>query len=81
MCPPRNGLLLNSSGQTKSRSSFTINVGDGRSFAGRVALYRRLEKTGIPGLVVEADMADPRAYAEESVRTRVEAFLETLQAG
>lgn len=41
---------------------------------------RRLvtEKTGLPGLIIEADMCDPRNYAEESIKTRVEAFLENL---
>ncbi len=34
--------------------------------------------TGVPGLMIEADMADPRAYAEEPVRNRVQAFLETF---
>jgi|GEM_PF-5372134 len=33
---------------------------------------------GVPGLLIEADMADPRAYAEEQERTRVQAFLESL---
>jgi hypothetical protein len=37
-----------------------------------------MQETGVPGLVVEADMADPRSYAEEPVRNRVQAFLETL---
>lgn len=36
------------------------------------------EETGIPVLIIEADMVDSRAYAEEQVKTRVEAFLETL---
>ncbi|MGQ9825327.1 MAG: 2-hydroxyacyl-CoA dehydratase subunit D [Desulfotomaculales bacterium] len=36
--------------------------------------------TGVPGLLVEADMTDPRAYAEEQVHTRVQAFLEALQS-
>lgn len=35
-------------------------------------------KTGLPGLIIEADMCDPRNYAEESIKTRVEAFLENL---
>ncbi len=41
---------------------------------------RRLvsQKTGLPGLIIEADMCDPRNYAEGSIKTRVEAFLETL---
>lgn len=37
-----------------------------------------MKETGVPGLVVEADMADPRAYAEEPIRNRVQAFLETF---
>lgn len=37
-----------------------------------------MKETGVPGLMLEADMADPRAYAEESVRNRVQAFLETF---
>jgi benzoyl-CoA reductase/2-hydroxyglutaryl-CoA dehydratase subunit BcrC/BadD/HgdB len=37
-----------------------------------------MKETGVPGLMVEADMADPRAYAEEPIRNRVQAFLETL---
>jgi benzoyl-CoA reductase/2-hydroxyglutaryl-CoA dehydratase subunit BcrC/BadD/HgdB len=37
------------------------------------------EKTGIPGLVLEADMTDDRVYADAQVKTRVEAFMETLQ--
>ncbi|AET67365.1 Benzoyl-CoA reductase/2-hydroxyglutaryl-CoA dehydratase subunit, BcrC/BadD/HgdB [Desulfosporosinus orientis DSM 765] len=37
-----------------------------------------MRATGVPGLVIEADMADPRAYAEEPVRNRVQAFLETF---
>jgi bcr-type benzoyl-CoA reductase subunit B len=39
-----------------------------------------MQETGVPGLMVEADMADPRAYAEEPTRNRVQAFLETLGA-
>jgi benzoyl-CoA reductase/2-hydroxyglutaryl-CoA dehydratase subunit BcrC/BadD/HgdB len=43
---------------------------------------RRLlaERTGVPGLLLEADMCDTRAYADEPIRTRVEAYLETLAA-
>ncbi|MFZ5642068.1 MAG: 2-hydroxyacyl-CoA dehydratase subunit D [Bacillota bacterium] len=37
-----------------------------------------MKETGVPGLMVEADMADPRAYAEEPIRNRVQAFMETL---
>lgn len=38
-----------------------------------------MQETGVPGLMVEADMADPRAYVEEPIRNRVQAFLETLK--
>jgi benzoyl-CoA reductase/2-hydroxyglutaryl-CoA dehydratase subunit BcrC/BadD/HgdB len=37
------------------------------------------EKTGIPSVMIEADMTDARAYSDAQVRTRVEAFMETLQ--
>jgi bcr-type benzoyl-CoA reductase subunit B len=36
------------------------------------------KETGAPGLIVEADMADPRAYAAEPIRNRSQAFLEAL---
>ena len=38
------------------------------------------KETGMPGLIVEADMADPRAYAAEPIRNRSQAFLEGLGA-
>jgi bcr-type benzoyl-CoA reductase subunit B len=37
------------------------------------------EKTGTPALIFESDMGDPRFYSETQIRTRIEAFLETLQ--
>ena len=37
------------------------------------------ERTGTPSVVIEADMTDARAYSDAQVRTRVEAFMETLQ--
>ena len=37
------------------------------------------EKTGHPALIFESDMGDPRFYSETQIRTRIEAFLETLQ--
>jgi benzoyl-CoA reductase/2-hydroxyglutaryl-CoA dehydratase subunit BcrC/BadD/HgdB len=37
------------------------------------------ERTGIPSVVIEADMTDARVYSDAQVRTRVEAFMETLQ--
>jgi benzoyl-CoA reductase/2-hydroxyglutaryl-CoA dehydratase subunit BcrC/BadD/HgdB len=37
------------------------------------------ERTNIPSLVIEADMTDERTYSEAQIRTRIEAFMETLQ--
>ena len=37
------------------------------------------ERTGIPALVFETDMGDPRFYAEAQIKTRIEAYLETLE--
>jgi bcr-type benzoyl-CoA reductase subunit B len=39
-------------------------------------IYRR---TGIPSLVIEADMTDARSYSDAQVKTRIEAFMETLE--
>jgi benzoyl-CoA reductase/2-hydroxyglutaryl-CoA dehydratase subunit BcrC/BadD/HgdB len=36
------------------------------------------KETGIPALVFESDMGDPRFYSEAQIRTRLEAYLETL---
>jgi bcr-type benzoyl-CoA reductase subunit B len=35
-------------------------------------------KTGLPALVFESDMGDPRFYSETQIRTRIEAYFETL---
>jgi len=37
------------------------------------------QKIGIPSLMIEADMTDSRVYSDAQVKTRVEAFMETLQ--
>ncbi len=37
------------------------------------------EWTGVPGILIEADMNDERAYAEGPVFNRLEAFIETLK--
>ncbi len=36
-------------------------------------------RTGLPGLMLEADMCDPRSYSDEQVETRVQAFMETIR--
>jgi benzoyl-CoA reductase/2-hydroxyglutaryl-CoA dehydratase subunit BcrC/BadD/HgdB len=37
------------------------------------------ERTGVPSLILEADMTDARVYSDAQAQTRVEAFIETLQ--
>jgi len=39
-----------------------------------------MEQLGIPSVVIEADIADSRAFSEEQARTRLEAFFETLES-
>ena len=41
---------------------------------------RVIAATGVPGLVVEADMTDARAYDQERVRSKVQTFMEALEA-
>ena len=46
---------------------------------GQYDLARNIkEETGVPVLLIEADMVDSRAYAEAQIKTRIEAFLESL---
>jgi benzoyl-CoA reductase/2-hydroxyglutaryl-CoA dehydratase subunit BcrC/BadD/HgdB len=46
--------------------------------------YELLERvgasTGVPGLILEADMCDTRLYAEEPIKNRIQAFLDLLEA-
>jgi len=47
---------------------------------GQLVLARRVrEELGLPTVVIEADMADPRNYAEGPTRTRLDAFFEILE--
>ncbi len=39
------------------------------------------ERTGVPGLLFEADHADPRRYSATQVRARLEAYFELLDQG
>jgi benzoyl-CoA reductase/2-hydroxyglutaryl-CoA dehydratase subunit BcrC/BadD/HgdB len=49
---------------------------------GQYAIKRRVAaRSGVPGLVIEADMCDTRSFALEAVNTRVQAFVEMLSAG
>ena len=38
------------------------------------------EQTGKPGLIIEADHCDPRAYDDAAIRARIQMFMEGLQA-
>lgn len=38
-------------------------------------------RTGVPGLILEADMCDTRLYADEPIKNRVQAFLDLLEMG
>lgn len=47
---------------------------------GQYDLKRLLaERLDVPSVVLEADITDERAYSEEQIRTRLEAFFETLE--
>jgi bcr-type benzoyl-CoA reductase subunit B len=37
-----------------------------------------MERLGVPSVVIEADITDPRAYSEEQAMTRLEAFFESI---
>jgi benzoyl-CoA reductase/2-hydroxyglutaryl-CoA dehydratase subunit BcrC/BadD/HgdB len=43
-------------------------------------LERVSDRTGVPGLVLEADMCDTRLYAEEPIKNRIQAFIDLLEA-
>ena len=48
---------------------------------GQYAIKRAVtERTGVPGLIIESDMCDARSFAAEPVKTRIQAFMETLEA-
>ena len=48
---------------------------------GQLDLQRIVEKQrGIPCLMIEADMVDERSFSESQMATRIEAFMEIVQA-
>jgi benzoyl-CoA reductase/2-hydroxyglutaryl-CoA dehydratase subunit BcrC/BadD/HgdB len=48
---------------------------------GQYELAKRLdEQYGIPTLMIEADQSDTRAWSDEQVSTRIDAFMETIAA-
>ncbi len=46
---------------------------------GQVHTKNRLMELGIPSLIFESDMADPRHWSDAQVKTRLNAFIETMQ--
>ena len=38
------------------------------------------QKTGIPVIMIEADMVDPRSFSKSQVETRIDAFMEIIKA-
>jgi benzoyl-CoA reductase/2-hydroxyglutaryl-CoA dehydratase subunit BcrC/BadD/HgdB len=48
---------------------------------GQYDLFEQVSsQTGVPGLILEADMCDTRVYAEEPVKNRIQAFIDLLEA-
>lgn len=45
---------------------------------GHIHTRNRLAKLGVPTLIFESDMADPRHWSDAQVKTRINAFLETI---
>lgn len=46
---------------------------------GEVHTKNRLTEIGIPSLIFESDMADPRLWSDAQIKTRLHAFLETAE--
>ncbi len=45
---------------------------------GEVHTRNRLAELGVPSLIFESDMADPRLWSDAQIKTRVHAFIETM---
>ncbi len=45
---------------------------------GEVHTRNRLARLGVPSLIFESDMADPRLWSDAQIKTRLHAFLETM---
>jgi len=45
---------------------------------GEVHTKNRLAEMGLPSLIFESDMTDPRLWSDAQIKTRVQAFLETV---
>lgn len=47
---------------------------------GQVHLRNQLAEEGIPSLIIESDMADPRSWADATIKGQVRAFLDAIAA-
>lgn len=45
---------------------------------GEQHIKNQLEKDGIPSLIFESDIGDPRSWSDYQIKTRIQAFIETL---
>ena len=45
---------------------------------GEQHFQNQLAEDGIPSLIFESDIGDPRAWSDSQIKTRVQAFIETL---
>jgi len=45
---------------------------------GEQHFQNQLAKDGVPSLIFESDIGDPRAWSDSQIKTRVQAFIETL---
>jgi len=50
------------------------------SFGAYDIIHRLIQKTGKPGLVLEADMGDPRFFSQDEFKVKLEAYLEVLDS-
>lgn len=51
------------------------------SCTGMIDLKNAIQRDkGIPVLILQCDMNDPRAYSEEQIKTRIEGFIELMEA-
>lgn len=63
-----NGIVLHS-----DRSCKPYSLGQS------VILEQVREKTGVPGILIDGDMTDPRYYSDSQIKSRLEAFLEMIE--
>lgn len=47
---------------------------------GQIHQKNILRELGIPTLIIESDMADPRCWSDAKIKTQVEAFLESMES-